>query len=124
MKLKNPFRRKNKYASPYYGGSGALFHGTNVPLRPIEEPKEEKNVTAPVPVAPAPKEPTEPDWEQRRFELVSRLMCQERRSVILGKLRANDKQIVAKARSIADAAIKELQTHPFKSYEEADRGAE
>ena len=122
MKLKNPFRKKNKYASPYYGGNGALFHGTNVPLRPIEEPKEEKNVTAPVPVAPDPKEPTEPDWEQRRFELVSRLMCQERRSVILGKLQATPKQIANYARVQADAVVKELQTHPFKSHdEEADK---
>ena len=66
---------------------------------------------------PCPR-PNEVDWELRRFELVKMLIAQERRSVVLGKLRANDKQIVAKARSIADAAIKELQTHPFKSYEE------
>lgn len=121
MKIKNPFRKKNKYASPYYGGSGALFKGTNVPLRPIEEPKEEKNVTAPVPVAPAPKEPTEPDWEQRRFELVSRLMCQERRSVILGKLQATPKQIANYARVQADAVVKELMNHPMKTSDDTGR---
>ena len=119
MKFKNPFKRKN-YASPYYGkGNRALF--TSPPMipqqstaAPIEKPK---------PVAPAPKEPTEPDWEQRRFELVSRLMCQERRSVILGKLQATPKQIANYARVQADAVVKELQTHPYQSHD-ADRGTE
>lgn len=119
MKVKNPFRKKNKYASPYYGGNGALFHGTNVPLRPFEEKKEEKTITEPVPVK---AKPAEPDWEQRRFELVSRLMCQERRSVILGKLQATPKQIANYARVQADAVVKELMNHPMKTSD--DTGTE
>lgn len=119
----NLFRRKN-YASPYYGkGNKALF---TTPMSPIPmqqpEPKQEKNVIDPVALPPPPKKYEDPDWELRRFELVKMLIAQERRSVVLGKLRANDKQIVAKARSIADAAIEELRTHPFKSHdEEADK---
>lgn len=118
MEFKNPFKRKN-YASPYYGkGNRALF--TSPPMIPQQETAAP--IERPKPVAPAPKEPTEPDWEQRRFELVSRLMCQERRSVILGKLQATPKQIANYARVQADAVVKELQTHPFKSHdEEADK---
>ena len=118
MKFKNPFKRKN-YASPYYGkGNRALF--TSPPMIPQQETAAP--IEKPKPVAPAPKEPAEPDWEQRRFELVSRLMCQERRSVILGKLQATPKQIANYARVQADAVVKELQTHPFKSHdEEADK---
>ena len=81
------------------------------PAAPIERPK-------PV-VACAPNEP---DWEQRRFEIVKMLVAQDRRSIVLGKLRASHKQIAANARSLADAAIKELQTNPFKS--EDDEGGE
>lgn len=115
-----PFTKKN-YASPYYGkGNRALF--TSPPMIPQQQEELPKSTQAPVPVVK--REPAEPDWELRRFELVKMLIAQERRSVVLGKLRANEKQIAAKARSIADAAIKELQTHPFKSYEEVDRGAE
>ena len=111
MKFKNPFKRKN-YASPYYGkGNRALF--TSPPMIPQQETAAP--IERPKPVAPAPKEPTEPDWEQRRFELVSMLMCQERRSVILGKLQATPKQIANYARVQADAVVKELQTHPYKS---------
>lgn len=118
LKFKNPFKRKN-YASPYYGkGNRALF--TSPPMIPQQETAAP--IEKPKPVAPAPKEPTEPDWEQRRFELVSRLMCQERRSVILGKLQATPNQIANYARVQADAVVKELQTHPFKSHdEEADK---
>ena len=109
-----PFKRKN-FASPYYGkGNRALF--TSPPMIPQQQEELPKSTQAPVQVVK--RESAEPDWELRRFELVKMLIAQERRSVVLGKLRANDKQIVAKARSIADAAIKELQTHPFKSYEE------
>ena len=112
-----PFKRKN-FASPYYGkGNRALF--TSPPMIPQQELPQ----TTPSPVQVIKRLPEEPDWEQRRFELVKMLVAQERRSVVLGKLRANDKQIVAKARSLADAAIEELQTHPFKSHEEVDRGA-
>ena len=115
-----PFKRKN-FASPYYGkGNRALF--TSPPMIPQQQEELPKSTQAPVQVVK--RESAEPDWEQRRFEMMKMLVAQERRSVVLGKLRANDKQIVAKARSITDAAIRELQTHPFKSYEEFDRGAE
>ena len=124
MKLKNPFRKKNKYASPYYGGSGALFNSSAVPLRLEQQSEQEakqKIKASQLPPPPDPR-PTEPDWEQRRFELVSRLMCQERRSVILGKLQATPKQIANYARVQADAVVKELQTHPYQSHdEEADK---
>lgn len=114
----NPFKRKN-FASPYYGkGNRALF--TSPPMIPQQQEELPKSTQAPVQVIK--RESAEPDWELRRFELVKMLIAQERRSVVLGKLRANEKQIAAKARSIADAAIKELQTHPFKSHdEEADK---
>ena len=115
-----PFKRKN-FASPYYGkGNRALF--TSPPMIPQQQEELPKSTQAPVQVVKS--ESAEPDCEQRRFEMMKMLVAQERRSVVLGKLRANDKQIVAKARSITDAAIRELQTHPFKSYEEVDRGAE
>lgn len=124
MKIKNLFRKKNKYASPYYGSNGALFNSSAVPLRLEQQSEQEakqKIKASQLPPPPDPR-PTEPDWEQRRFELVSRLMCQERRSVILGKLQATPKQIANYARVQADAVVKELQTHPFKSHdEEADK---
>ena len=111
MNWKKLFKRKRK-DSPYYGEQ--LFSGSALPLRrDDEEPKP-----APVRITPTKKEPLEPDWELRRFELAKMIVAQERRSVVLGKLKANDKQIAAKARSIADAAIKELITHPFKNDEE------
>ena len=115
-----PFKRKN-FASPYYGrGNRALF--TSPPMIPQQQeelPKPALDISQ-VRI-PCPR-PNEVDWELRRFELVKMLIAQERRSVVLGKLRANEKQIAAKARSIADAAIEELRTHPFKSHdEEADK---
>lgn len=117
----NPFKRKN-YASPYYGkGNRALF--TSPPMIPQQQDEAKTSVAAPSHSITTAK-PAEPDWEQRRFELVKMLVGQERRSVVLGKLRANDKQIAAKARSIADAAIYELQTHPFKSHDEAGEKAD
>ena len=116
MKLKNPFKRKNKYASPYYGGQGALFTAPATPLRQ-EDRQEPVKVETPKRVVAQ----SEPDWEKRRFELVEKLVLQGRLSVILGKTQATDEQIAAKSRHMADAAIKELQTHPFKSHE-ADRG--
>jgi hypothetical protein len=120
MKIKNIFRKKNKYASPYYGSNGALFNSSAVPLRLEQQPEQEvkqKIKASQLPPPPDPR-PTEPDWEQRRFELMKMLVAQDRRSVVLGKLRATDKQIAAKARCLADAAIYELQTHPFKGYDE------
>lgn len=118
MNLKKLFKRK-KYASPYYGGKGALY---NAPAMPIKQEEQEGNelpakVSAPVRVI---AKAVDPDWELRRFELVKMLIAQERRSVVLGKLRANDKQIVTKARSLADAAIRELQSHPMKNLEEEE----
>ena len=117
MKIKNPFRKKNKYASPYYGSNGALFNSSAVPLRLEQQSEQEAKQKIKASQLPPPPDqrPTEPDWEQRRFELVSRLMCQERRSVILGKLQATPKQIANYARVQADAVVKELQTHPYKS---------
>lgn len=112
--MKNPFKRRNKYASPYYGGRGALFTAPATPLRPEEEKKE---VPMPAKVEYTPTKQAAPDWEQRRFELVKMLIGQDRRSVVLGKLRASHKQIAATARSLADAAIKELQTHQLVNYE-------
>lgn len=116
MKFKNPFKRKN-YASPYYGGTGALFQGSAVPLRPepeTEKPKEPATIETPAPVRFTPTSAA-PDWEQRRFELAWKIALQERRSVVLGKLKATDKQIASKSRCLSDAIIKELQTHPYKS---------
>ena len=120
MSLLDIFKRKN-YASPYYGGRGALFKCSAVPLRTEAEKsdnaKEPATIEAPAPVRYTPTSAA-PDWEKRRFELVKMLIAQERRSVVLGKLKASNKQIAATARSLADAAIKELQTHPFKSHDE------
>lgn len=116
MSLLDFFRRKN-YASPYYGGTGALFQGSAVPLRPepeTEKPKEPATIETPAPVRFTPTSAA-PDWEQRRFELAWKIALQERRSVVLGKLKATDKQIASKSRCLSDAIIKELQTHPYKS---------
>ncbi len=74
MKFKNPFRKKNKYASPYYGSNGALFNSSAVPLRLEQQPEQEakqKIKASQLPPPPDPR-PTEPDWEQRRFELCAR----------------------------------------------------
>ena len=114
MSWKNLFRRK-KDDSPY--GKEPLFGSSALPLRREEE--EPAPIEKPKPVhVPAP---AGPDWELRRFELAKMIVAQERRSVVLGKLKANDKQIAAKARSIADAAIKELITHPFKNDDECEK---
>lgn len=120
--LSKIFRRKN-YASPYYGkGNKALF---TMPMSPIPmqqpEPKQEKNVIDPVALPPPPKKYEDPDWEQRRYELVSRILCQERRSVILGKLDATPKQLAHNARVLADAAIKELVNNPIKRDDDKGR---
>lgn len=121
MKFKNPFKRN--YASPYYGGTGALFQGSAVPLRPepeTEKPKEPATIETPAPVRFTPTSAA-PDWEQRRFELACKISLQERRSVVLGKLKATDRQIASKARCLSDAIIKELQTHPYKSDDDEGR---
>ena len=110
MKFKNPFKKRKKYSSPYYGGAGPLV---NAPVFPKKEDEERKPVLDISKVRVPIQRPTELDWEQRRFELVKMLISQERKSVVLGKLKANDKQIAEKALSLADAAIKELQNHPM-----------
>ena len=92
-----------------------------MPLR--RQPQQEADhlpVPAPpvkVPNSVVPHHP-EIDWEARHFELFKVLLAQERRSVILGKLRASCKQIVNTARVLSDASIKELQKHPYHAYEE------
>lgn len=93
-----------------------MFTAPATPLR--QEDRQE-----PVKVEP-PKRvvaQSEPDWEKRRFELVEKLVLQGRLSVILGKTQATDEQIAAKSRHMADAAIKELQTHPYKSDDDEGR---
>lgn len=115
MNWKKIFKRKRK-DSPY--GKEPLFGSSALPLR-REEEEQPAPIEKPKPVhVPAP---AGPDWELRRFELVKMIVAQERRSVVLGKLKANDKQIAAKARSIADAAIKELTTHPFQNDDECEK---
>ena len=118
MNLRDLFKRKKKYASPYYGGQGALFNSSAMPLRKDEDREQKAPIETPKRVAEIPVQThLHPDWEQRRFELVKMLIGQDRRSVVLGKLRASHKQIAATARSLADAAIKELQTHQLVNYE-------
>ena len=121
MSLLDFFRRKN-YASPYYGGTGALFQGSAVPLRQDPEPEPERKQVLDISQVriPCPR-PNALDWEQRRFELAWKIALQERRSVVLGKLKATDKQIASKARCLSDAIIKELQTHQFKSDDDEGR---
>lgn len=106
---------KKNQDSPY--GKEPLFGSSALPLRR----EEQEQLTTSSRFITSTKKETGPDWELRRFELVKMLIAQERRSVVLGKLKANDKQIAAKARSIADAAIKELITHPFKNDDECEK---
>ena len=121
-KLRKKFTKRGRYSSPYYGGVGALFQGSAVPLRPEpvqESPKEPAVIETPVPVRFNPTSKAI-DWERLRFELMKMLVCQDRRSVVLGKLKATNKQIANTCRVLTDAAIRELQLHPLKSYEEDD----
>lgn len=108
-KFRNPF--KKNYSSSYYGRGGNKPLFTAPTSVPAQEPAVPKDRPKPV----VAHTPVQTDWEQRRYELMKMLVAQDRRSVVLGKLRATDKQIAAKARSLADAAIMELQTHPYKS---------
>lgn len=118
-KIRNLFNRRSKYASPYYGGTGPLFNSSAVPLR-----SEQKPEPAPVQVQEVEKkEPADPDWEQRRFELMKMLLAQERRSVVLGKLQASNKQIANTARVLADAGIRELMNHPMEESHDTRREA-
>lgn len=104
---------KKNQGSPY--GKEPLFGSSALPLRREEE---EQMTTSSRFITPTKKE-TGPDWELRRFELVKMLVAQERRSVVLGKLRASNKQIAANARAMADAAIKELINHPYEKQDES-----
>lgn len=67
--------------------------------------------------APPARQAAGPDWEQRRFELMKMLVGQDRRSVVLGKLKATNKEIAHNSRLLADAAIMELKDHPYGSDE-------
>lgn len=51
----------------------------------------------------------EEKWERRRFELVKQLVCQDRRSVVLGKLKASPATIAKRATELADVTIRELR---------------
>lgn len=108
MKL---FKKKNKLASPYYGGTAPLIKAPALPppQKRDDEDREKRLATR--------YRITEADWERRHYELVVKIILQERKSVVLGKLKADDAQIVARARKLADAAIRELQTHPYKTNE-------
>lgn len=116
-RIRNLFKRGGKYASPYYGGTDPLFNSSAVPLRQEEQPEQHQLPTStPAPVQQVEKKVSaEPDWEQRRFELLKMLIAQERRSVVLGKLQASNKQIAHIARVLADAGIRELMNHPMEA---------
>lgn len=63
------------------------------------------------PIAVKSREQVEEEkWEQRRWELTRYLVTQDRRSVVLGKLKASPKTIARKARELADATVTELRT--------------
>ena len=111
MNLKRFFKRK-KYGSPYYG-SDPLLAASELPLKTEAPVQEVKHVVH----RPGP------DWEERRFELVKTLLGQERRSVVLGKIKASNKQMAATARALADAAIDEMMKHP-KDYGYGGNGEE
>jgi len=109
MNFKNFFKRRKNW-SPYYGGNRPLGTVPSMPLRKDEDKPErvvqQRTIRNTIP---------EVDWEQRRFELMKMLIGQDRRSVVLGKLNASNRQIATQARALADAAIRELQSHPYKS---------
>jgi hypothetical protein len=111
----NPFKKRKNYASPYYGENGPLFgNGAAMPLRQDTEDTGRKPVLDISQVRVPYTKPNELDWEQRRYEVARILVAQDRRSVVLGKLKASHRQIAANARALADALINELQTHPCK----------
>jgi hypothetical protein len=58
-------------------------------------------------------------WERRRWELTRLLVLQDRRSVVLGKLKASPKQIAIKAKIQADATI-EVMRNKVNSYGRED----
>ena len=126
-KIRNLFNRCRKYASPYYGGTSPLFNSSAVPLRREQQPEPQelpKSTPVPVQVKEVEKKvPADPDWEQRRFELMKMLLAQERRSVVLGKLQASNKQIANTARVLADAGIRELMNHPMEESHDTRREA-
>lgn len=104
---------------PYYGTNEALFdEGSGMPLRPESdiEVKDEGNGLKTVTrggVQYTVGQISDAEWERRRFELMKMLVCQDRRSVVLGKLKANNRQIAENSRKLTDASIAELINHPF-----------
>ena len=106
---------RGNHASPYYGTNEALFGpGTDIPMRQDTGTNDEGNALK------ASGQIADNEWERRRFELVKMLVAQERRSVVLGKLQANNRQIAENARRLADATIAELVNHPYR--EDYDTG--
>lgn len=116
-KLRKKLSRRGKYTSPYYTGVEALGSAPAAPLRQDPDPVPVNGHVAPHEPIPCPK-PNAVDWEQRRFELLKMLLAQERRSVVLGKLQASNKQIANTARVLADAGIRELMKHPMELSDE------
>ena len=123
-KLRKKFRRKN-YANPYYGkGNKPLM--TSLPSFPVVPEEEFETRTRENPdnglkvitrggVSHVIGEVTADVWEQRRYEMMKMLVAQERRSVVLGKLKASNKQIARNCRLLTDASIKELRTNKFNN---------
>lgn len=113
------FCRRGKYSSPYYGNNTALFgNGADIPQRPDTEVRDEGNGLKTVTsggIQYTVVKITDAEWERRRFELMKMLVCQERRSVVLGKLTANNRQIAENARKLTDAALAELVNHPYRT---------
>lgn len=109
-KLLKKFTKRGKYASPYYGAE-ALGSAPAAPL--IESAMADRKPVLELPERAMCPKPNAVDWEQRRFELLKMLIAQERRSVVLGKLQASNKQIANMARVLADAGIRELMNHPM-----------
>lgn len=105
---------RGSHASTYYGTNEALFGpGTDMPMRQDTGTNDGNALKASGQIA-------DNEWERRRFELVKMLVAQERRSVVLGKLQANNRQIAENARRLADATIAELVNHPYR--EDYDTG--
>lgn len=54
--------------------------------------------------------------EEEKWELTRYLVTQDRRSVVLGKLKASPKAIARKARELADATVTELRTVNYSEH--------
>ena len=101
----------------------ATSHCSHRRCRPCRCSRSQLPPEGPVPQEVEKKEPADPDWEQRRFELMKMLLAQERRSVVLGMLQASNKQIANTARVLADAGIRELMNHPMEESHDTRREA-